>query len=108
LGGIYRGCENFWGGGGGTPFWGFIAFLLTSLVKIYNGGSTFIPPAPPPPHPLYVHLWVNHKINGTIFFSDGSSKEDEIKQSLMKMFQGLPKYTKLPKSWFQLQPEQKV
>jgi hypothetical protein len=28
----------------GTPFWGFIAFLLTSFAKILEEGSTFSPP----------------------------------------------------------------
>jgi hypothetical protein len=40
-----RFLQNLWGEG--TPFSGFIAFLLTSFVKISEGGSTFIPPHPP-------------------------------------------------------------
>jgi hypothetical protein len=39
--------------GEGTPFWCFIAFLLTSFAKILEGGYTIIPPSPPsPPPPL--------------------------------------------------------
>jgi hypothetical protein len=41
LGGrVYRGCENFLGEG--TPFWCFIAFVLTSFAKNLEGGYTFI------------------------------------------------------------------
>jgi hypothetical protein len=48
LGGrVYRGLWKLWGEG--TPFWCFIAFLLTSLAKISEGGYNFIPPHPPPP-----------------------------------------------------------
>ncbi len=40
-GGSMRFLPNFFGEG--TPFWDFIAFLLTSLVKILKGGSTLTP-----------------------------------------------------------------
>ena len=45
--------------GEGTPFWCFIAFLLTSFAKILEGGFTFIPPLPP--SPPCVHLWLGSK-----------------------------------------------
>jgi hypothetical protein len=37
------GAHGFWEG---TPFWFFIAFLLTSIAKILEGGYTFIPLSP--------------------------------------------------------------
>jgi hypothetical protein len=51
LGGEYIGVVKFFfgvgaGGGEGTPFLGFIAFLLTSLMKILEGGPIFIPRPP--------------------------------------------------------------
>ncbi len=55
LGGrVHRGCENVLGEG--TPFWCFIAFLLTSFAKVLEGGYTFIPLTPPPAPPPCVHL----------------------------------------------------
>ena len=36
------GCKNF--GLKDTHFWGFLAFVLTSFVKILEVGSTFISP----------------------------------------------------------------
>ncbi len=41
---------------GGPPISGFIAFLLTSVLKFAWGGYYIYPPPFPPPHPPCVHL----------------------------------------------------
>jgi hypothetical protein len=41
---------------GGPPILGFIAFLLTSVLKIAGGGIIFTLPLPPPLHPHCLHL----------------------------------------------------
>ena len=51
--------QELCGGALGCPlFLGFVAFLLTSFLKIVMRGSCFIPPFLPLPHPTpRVHLW---------------------------------------------------
>jgi hypothetical protein len=65
----WEGLWKFWWEG--TPFWCFIAFLLTSFAKILEGGYTFIRPLPPPHPPTpCVHLcnYNNTRLVGTLFY----------------------------------------
>jgi hypothetical protein len=47
----------------GTPILGFIAFLLTSLLKFAwgGGGGSYVYPHPFPPHPSCASMIVNLK-----------------------------------------------